>query len=61
MGIELNENTNLYTLHFGDDQVTCVNDKDDLEYLARQLKEEYESCGLTMNVQKKKTMCGSRN
>jgi hypothetical protein len=38
MGIPL-ENTTLYTLQFADDQAVLAGDKEDLEYIARKLKE----------------------
>jgi hypothetical protein len=44
MGIAL-EYTTLCTLQFADDQVVLVGDKEDLEYMARKLKETYEKMG----------------
>lgn len=52
MGIELDDNSYLYSLQFADDQVIMANDKDDLEYMARKLQEEYEIWGLEMNTKK---------
>ena len=42
MGVALNDDTCMYTLQFADDQVICATDKEDLEYMARKLKEEYD-------------------
>ncbi|XP_072392123.1 uncharacterized protein [Diabrotica undecimpunctata] len=53
MGIDLGE-VCLYTLQFADDQVIIANDKGDLEYMARKLKEEYDQWGLEINVEKTK-------
>ena len=53
MGIPL-ENTTLYTLHFADDQVVLVGDKEDLEYMTCKLKETYEKWGLDLNLNKTK-------
>ena len=40
-GIDLGE-TCVYTLQCADDQVILANDKDDLEYMARKLQEDYK-------------------
>lgn len=56
MGIQLND-TCIYTLQFADDQVVLAEDKEDLEYMTRKLKEEYEKWGLTMNLQKTQYLC----
>jgi len=56
MGIPL-ENTTLYTLQFADDQVVLAGDKEDLEYMTRKLKENYEKWGLGMNLNKTKYFC----
>ena len=56
MGILL-ENTILYTLRFADDQVVLAGDKEDLEYMARKLKETCEKWGLDMNLNKTKYLC----
>lgn len=53
MGIQLGDIC-LYTLQFTDDQVILASDKNDLEYMARKLQEEYEIWGLEMNTQKTK-------
>ncbi|XP_030765767.1 uncharacterized protein LOC115889832 [Sitophilus oryzae] len=57
MGIPINEDTCLYTLQFADDQVIRPGDKDDLEYMTRKLKEEYQVWGLGMNIAKTKYLC----
>ena len=54
MGIPL-ENTTLYILQFTDDQVVLADDKEDLEYMTRKLKETYEKWGLDMNWNKQNT------
>jgi hypothetical protein len=51
MGIPF-QNTYLYSLNFADDQVLLAQDHDDMEYLARKLKEEYEKWRLTINLEK---------
>jgi len=56
MGIPL-ENTTLYILQFTDDQVVLADDKEDLEYMTRKLKETYEKWGLDMNWNKTKYLC----
>jgi len=48
------ENITLYTLQFADDQVVLARDKDDLQYMTRQLKETYEKWGLDLNLNKTK-------
>ena len=48
------QNTYVYSLSFADDQVLLAQDHDDMEYMARKLKEEYEKWGLAINLQKKK-------
>jgi len=42
-----------YSLNFADDQVLLAQDHDDMEYMARKVKEEYEKWGLAINVLKK--------
>jgi len=44
-------------LNFADDQVLIAQDHDDMEFMARKLKEEYEKWGLTMNLEKNKYIC----
>ena len=51
MGIPI-QNTHVYSLNFADDQVLLAQDHDDMEYMARKLKEEYEKWGLTINLEK---------
>jgi hypothetical protein len=48
-----NPNTYVYSLNFADDQLLLAQDPDDMEYVARKLKEEYEEWGLTINLEKK--------
>ena len=52
MGVQLNEDTTLYTLHFADDQVVVAQDKEDLEFMTRRLFACYEEWGLTVNRKK---------
>ena len=47
----------VYSLSFADDQVVLAQDHDDMEYMARKLKEEYEEWGLTINLEKTKYIC----
>lgn len=56
MGIELDAETCLYTLQF-DDQVVCAGDREDLEYMTRKLKEEYDNWELMINISKTKYLC----
>jgi hypothetical protein len=51
MGISI-QNTYVYSLNFADDQVLLAQDHDDMEYMARKPKEEYEEWGLTINLEK---------
>jgi len=37
------QNTYVHSLTFADDQVLLAQDHDDMEYMARKLKEEYEN------------------
>lgn len=53
MGIDIGD-IHLYTLQFADDQVIVANDRDDLEYMARKLQQEYEIWGLELNTHKTK-------
>ena len=55
MGIPI-QNTYVYSLNFADDQVLLAQDHDDMEYMARKLKEEYEKGGLAVNLEKKKKL-----
>ena len=57
------QNTYVYSLSFADDQVLLAQDHDDMEYMARKLKEEYEKWGLashTFRKKKTKYMYGRR-
>ncbi|XP_050502979.1 uncharacterized protein LOC126882213 [Diabrotica virgifera virgifera] len=40
------------TLFFADDQVVVANDEEDMDYMFRKLKKEYEKWGLNMNMSK---------
>jgi hypothetical protein len=56
MGIPI-QNTHVYSLNFADDQVLIAQDHDDMEFMARKLKEEHEKWGFTMNLEKTKYIC----
>ena len=56
IGIPL-ENITFYTLQFADDQVVLAEDKEDLEYMTRKLKYNYEKRGLDMKLNKTKYLC----
>ena len=56
MGIPV-QNTYIYSLNFADDQILLTQDHNDMEYMARKLKEEYEKWGLTINLEKTKYVC----
>ena len=47
----------VYSLSFADDQVVLAQDHDDMEYMTRKLKEEYEEWGLTINLEKTIYIC----
>jgi hypothetical protein len=47
------QNTHVYSLNFADDQVLIAQDHDDIEFMARKLKEEYEKWGLNNELKKK--------
>ena len=51
------QNTYVYSLNFADGQVLLAQDHDDMEYMARKLKEEYEKWGLAINLEKTKYVC----
>ena len=42
----------LYTLLFADNQLLLATDRDDISYMLRKLKEEYNKWGLTINTLK---------
>ena len=44
----------VYSLSFADDQVLLAQDSDDMECMAKKLKERYEEWGLTINLEKTK-------
>ena len=56
MGIPIRY-TYVYPLNFADDQVLLAQDNDDMVYMARKLKEEYEKWGLNINLEKTKYVC----
>jgi hypothetical protein len=56
MGIPI-QNTYIYSLNFAYDQVLLAQDHDDMEYMARKLKEEYEKLGLNINLEKTNYVC----
>jgi len=56
MGIQI-QNTYVYSLSFADDQVLLAQDHDDMEHMAKKLKEEYEKWGLAINLEKTKYVC----
>ena len=56
MGIQI-QNTHVHSLKFADDQVFIAQDHDDMEFMTQKLKEEYEKCGLTMNLEQTKYVC----
>jgi hypothetical protein len=51
------QNTYVYSHNFADDQVLLAQDHDDMEYMARKLKEEYEKWGLVISLGKTKYVC----
>ncbi|RZF33050.1 hypothetical protein LSTR_LSTR007966 [Laodelphax striatellus] len=51
MGIPI-RGEHLFTLCFADDQVVIAQDEEDLGYMMRRLKEEYERAGLEINLDK---------
>jgi hypothetical protein len=57
MGIPV-QNTYIYSLNLADYQVLLAQDNDDMEYMARKLKEEYEKWGLAINLEKKYVCIG---
>ena len=44
-------------MQFADDQMICANEKEDLEYMTRKLKEEYKKWGLLMNTEETQYLC----
>ena len=55
MGIQIN-NDHLYSLNFADDQIIFAEDDNDINYMIRKLKEEYENWGLKINPSKTEYM-----
>ncbi|KAF2884126.1 hypothetical protein ILUMI_22046 [Ignelater luminosus] len=60
MGIPISDDSTLYTLHFGDDQVVLAFDKAGLEYMIKNPIEEYERWDLEVNTNKTKYMSGGK-
>lgn len=54
MGIQLNDDKTLYTLHFADNQVIITQDKEDLKFMTIGLIKEYAKWGLVVNRVKTK-------
>jgi len=50
------DNSTIYTLQFGDDQVVLAQSKEDLEYMYWKLQEEYSKWGLIVNIAKAKCL-----
>jgi hypothetical protein len=48
------QNTHVYSLKFADYQVLIAQDHDNMEFMARKIKDEYEKCGHTLNLEKTK-------
>jgi glutamine cyclotransferase len=48
------QNTYVCSLNFADEQILLAKDHDDVEYMARKLKEEHENWGLAINLEKTK-------
>jgi len=57
MGIQLNGDNHLCALQFADDQVLLAEDKEDSEYMAEKINEEYEKYEMTISVERTKYMC----
>jgi len=51
MGLEIQDRT-IHSMLFADDQILIAHDYDDLEYMTRNLIEEYELWGLKLNIKK---------
>lgn len=46
------DDNNLYNLYFACDQLVIAQEQDELNYMIRKLKENYQEAGLTMNTNK---------
>ena len=55
MGLEIQDAT-VYSVLFADDQLLIAQDYEDLEYMTRKLRDEYELQGLKLNIKKTKYM-----
>ena len=60
MGIDINQ-TKIFILQFADDQVLLPEDKEDLEYMTRKIKEEYEKWEMSMNIKLRNYVSVERN
>ena len=56
MGIPIRDKT-LHSLMFADDQLIVAQDEEDITYMLRKLKEEYDKWGLSINFKKTEYMC----
>lgn len=56
MGVLINDRC-LHSLLFADDQVILASDREDMEFMLRKLKEEYEKWGLKINLKKTEYLC----
>ena len=52
MGLQIDDSYRLNTLLFADDQVVIAADIDDVSYMTRKQKEEYNRWGLEINLEK---------
>lgn len=59
MGIPIRDKT-LHSLMFADDQLIVAQDEEDMIYMLRKLKEEYDKWGLLINFKKTEYMCVGR-
>lgn len=49
--------TDVYTLHYADDQTIMAQDRDNVNYMFQKLKDKYQKRGLEINMQKTKYIC----
>uniref|UniRef100_T1H9Z7 Reverse transcriptase domain-containing protein n=1 Tax=Rhodnius prolixus TaxID=13249 RepID=T1H9Z7_RHOPR len=59
IGVQVGEGMYLHSLLFADDQVMIANDEEDINYMARNLAEEYRKWGLEINIEKTEYMTAS--
>lgn len=57
MGIKIGDKNTLHSLLYADDQIVFAQDEEDMEYMLRKLKEEFQSWGLKINFKKTEYMC----